>query len=256
MSDFLEFLWAVINSWAGYATGGLVVASAWIFFVWKDKPMPRTIGFVLASLFLLMAFFKAWKLQKNIGAQNTVKISELRGEIDSLTVSRIDGKIVFAVLGAQPTGSSAGMVVNLDNKGADSAIDPSSWQLTVVVPSGDKHFGSPNTLVDKNLDFCLGPHRALRFVRRDALYLKASEPVKRNGFVQGFLWFAIPTLDRAALVEPTTVISLRADSVSGQKIEFSTTVQTLMDRSKNTSFFPGIENPRPLDIPCQENAPY
>jgi hypothetical protein len=65
MSDLREFLWAVINNWAGYATGGLIVAGSWLYFVWKDKPMPRMAGFILASLFLFMACFKAWVEQKN-----------------------------------------------------------------------------------------------------------------------------------------------------------------------------------------------
>src|SRR5205085_4904844 len=60
MSDILTFLWAVANNWAGYSTGGLVVASIVLWFLWRDKPMPRKLALWLALLFLLMAFYKAW----------------------------------------------------------------------------------------------------------------------------------------------------------------------------------------------------
>lgn len=63
--EILEFLWAVINNWAGYITGGLIVALVSFYFISADKPMPRNIGFVLAALFLFMAFFKAWRDQKH-----------------------------------------------------------------------------------------------------------------------------------------------------------------------------------------------
>jgi len=157
MRNFLDFLLAVLNNWAGYATGGLIVASCWLFFLWKDKPMPKFLGFLLAAIFLLMAFFKAWKDQKNIVDQKSSEVSKLTTRIEELTKSDISGEIVFAVLGTQGSGSHAGIIVNLNNKGAASAIDPSSWNFLVQTSNGDQYQGNPITLLDKNLDFCLGP---------------------------------------------------------------------------------------------------
>ena len=96
----------------------------------------------------------------------------------------------------------------------------------------------------------------MRFVRKDALYLKASEPIERNGFVQGFLWFGISSLSGPSLKNPSTVLHIQAKSVAGQDIVVEITVADLISRSKNTAFFPEIENPRALNIPCKENAPY
>ena len=58
--------------------------------------MPKFLGFLLAAIFLLMAFFKAWKDQKNIVDQKTSEVSKLTTQIDDLTKSDISGEIVFA----------------------------------------------------------------------------------------------------------------------------------------------------------------
>src|SRR5205809_5832120 len=63
-SDLFRFLWAVLNNWAGYTTGGLVVAltSLWST-LFPRFPISRKIGIALALLFLFMAFFNAWRKQ-------------------------------------------------------------------------------------------------------------------------------------------------------------------------------------------------
>ncbi|MDB6110582.1 MAG: hypothetical protein JWR69_2332 [Pedosphaera sp.] len=65
--DILAWLQAVLNNWAGYSTGGLVVAVIGFWQVCADKPMLRGTGLALSGLFLIMASFKAWKelLDKN-----------------------------------------------------------------------------------------------------------------------------------------------------------------------------------------------
>src|SRR5947209_179329 len=61
-SDFFQFLWAVFNGWAGYATGGAIVALAWLWSTLFPKfPLSRRIGIALALFFLFMAFFNAWR---------------------------------------------------------------------------------------------------------------------------------------------------------------------------------------------------
>lgn len=211
----------------------------------------------LAAMFLFVAGYKAWREQRELVKERDARIATLQKELDDLTKSAIGGEIPFAILGAQSNGSHIGMVVNLTNTGASSAIDPSSWELVVLTTDGRSYPGSPNTLLDKNLDFCLGPRKAMRFVRKDALYLKASDnPVGHNGFVQGFLWFGIPNLSDSLLKDRKTLIKVSAKSVAGQKIQISATVEELMALAMKTSYFPGIENPRPLDMPCRENAYY
>jgi hypothetical protein len=69
--DIGRFLWDVLNNWAGYATGGLLVAAFGLWFTWRDKAIPRHIVLALAVVFLLMAIYKAWHDQyaENMVAQ-------------------------------------------------------------------------------------------------------------------------------------------------------------------------------------------
>jgi hypothetical protein len=61
------WLWAVINNWAGYSTGGLIVAVVALWGLLKNKPtgrkVTRKIGLRLALLFLFLGFFKGWRDQ-------------------------------------------------------------------------------------------------------------------------------------------------------------------------------------------------
>jgi hypothetical protein len=158
MRDLFEFVWAVVNNWAGYFTGGMIVATITLYFMWRDKPMGRTIGLTLSALFLFMAFFKAWKEQRSLGAATATQNQQLREQIDELTKSAISGTIDFAVLGAQPKNSShAALIVSLSNKAAASAVEPGSWNLTSITNDQIEHPGEPNTLLDKNLDFLSRP---------------------------------------------------------------------------------------------------
>jgi hypothetical protein len=60
LKHFEEFFWSVVNNWAGYCTGGLIVAIVWFWNAWKDRPMPRKFALFLAALFFVLACFKAW----------------------------------------------------------------------------------------------------------------------------------------------------------------------------------------------------
>src|SRR5436309_8565325 len=62
-SDLFRFLWAVINSWAGYATGGVVVALAGLWSTIFQVSLSRRVAIALALFFLFMAFFNAWRKQ-------------------------------------------------------------------------------------------------------------------------------------------------------------------------------------------------
>lgn len=60
MSRFLLFLWRVLNNWAGYVTGGLLVGTLTIYAIWRDAQAPRAIMLGSSAVALLLAFFKAW----------------------------------------------------------------------------------------------------------------------------------------------------------------------------------------------------
>jgi hypothetical protein len=59
-----HYSWEVINTWAGYLTGGLVMAAVWLQA--QIKPgwqLPRKYALPLAAFFFYLAGFEAWKSQ-------------------------------------------------------------------------------------------------------------------------------------------------------------------------------------------------
>ncbi len=258
MRNFWEFVVA-----AGVLGGGSVILAIVLFVIaaiehFRDRNVAAAWLFIIACLAFCFGAFSAWNQERESVERSTTEISHLNEQIASLVESHIAADIEFAVLGAQPKGSHAGLIVSLRNSGAESAVIPDSWQLSAVTSNGMTYRGWANTLKDKNLDFCLGPHKLMRLVKSDALYLKASErPIARNGYAQGFLWFAFPDLDRELLVTSDTKLVLMAKSVSGQTIETTIDIGELIRRSSEpTKFFAGIQNPIPLDQPCSPNQPY
>src|SRR5438128_12641043 len=67
ITDIGRFLWAVINNWAGYSTGGIIVAVVALWHLIKNRPVPRKLGIGLAIFFFFLSFFKAWQDQYHIG---------------------------------------------------------------------------------------------------------------------------------------------------------------------------------------------
>ena len=63
LKELFIFSWAVINNWAGYCTGGVIVALLWFWSTIKQRPISRKIGTALAIIFLCLAVFNAWREQ-------------------------------------------------------------------------------------------------------------------------------------------------------------------------------------------------
>ncbi len=165
----------------------------------------------------------------------------------------IGARIDSAILGREPNGSDAALVVTLINHGAQANIDPGSWRLTAIAPNGARYIGEPNTIY-KTLDFCFPPSTIRRFVPQDALYTKGAAGLK--AVTQGVLWFTFPGLQKAVLVDPGTVLNLSAEGTSGQNIRISVAISELLARTGQTEFFTGLQHPAPMRMPCKENMPY
>lgn len=255
-------LWQFLVA-AGALGGGSVILAIILFIVaviehLRDRNVGAAWLFMIGCLAFCFGSFAAWKDERASLDERTAQVNQLQQQIGSLTHSQVAAEIEFSILGAQGHGSHAGLIVSLRNAGAETAVVPDSWRLVAITANGTPFEGWANTLKDKNLDFCIGPHSLMRFVRADALYLKASaHPIGRNGFEQGFLWYSFPDLQRSQLVSPDTRLVLSATTVSGQTVQAEISIKELSLRSNQpTRFFPGIENPRLLDEPCQENQPY
>src|ERR1022692_471911 len=60
---FWQFAWDVFNNWAGYFTGGLVMAVITFWHSWREKTMRRNYLIVITVLFFAMGAYKAWEEQ-------------------------------------------------------------------------------------------------------------------------------------------------------------------------------------------------
>src|SRR5471030_1329766 len=90
-----EFLWAVVNNWAGYATGGIVTAVVWFWLGWREKAMTRKFLKWLSICFFVMACYKAWEDQYEKAAEagrasdaNLHQTKEYQHRIDGLSDKR------------------------------------------------------------------------------------------------------------------------------------------------------------------------
>jgi hypothetical protein len=256
---FWEWIAATFSNWQAWLSGGgaggaciVVIALVEQFTSWKMNSSWRIV--LVFVFFVLGASFMTWKNERKLVVNQSEYIASLQKQVASLNQSEITGEIEFSILGKQFEGSQAGLIVSLHNNGAASSILPNSWKLVAVTADGLSHEGRPNTLKNENLDFCLAGTKVMRFVRPDALYLKAADrPVERNGYMQGFLLFGFPNLKRELLTAPETQLILTAQGVSGQMIKTEITIAGLLAMSAQpTKFFAGIENPKPIEMSCKD----
>jgi len=61
--DFFHYIWDLFVQWTGAATGGTIVALAWLWESYSKKSLSPQTRLRLAALFLLMASFFAWRTQ-------------------------------------------------------------------------------------------------------------------------------------------------------------------------------------------------
>src|SRR5438445_363346 len=57
------FFWAVLDNWAGFFTGGIIIAVVAFWLTWKGKAMTRKFLIGLSICFFVMATYKAWEEQ-------------------------------------------------------------------------------------------------------------------------------------------------------------------------------------------------
>jgi predicted membrane protein len=61
MAHMLTFLWAVMNNWAGYATGGMIMAVIFLGQTLSNKWAPsKRLLKVCCVIFFALAIFKSW----------------------------------------------------------------------------------------------------------------------------------------------------------------------------------------------------
>jgi hypothetical protein len=228
LQDFLTFLWAVITNWAGYATGGVIVALVALYTLVKEVPIPKKVGIAIALFFLLLAIFTAWRneyLKTRPGLIVTVR------QIGAMT----DGEY-----------SRLFVITSVSNRGSASVAD--GWELRVK-RAGSKTWGSWTApyLFEPNRPIIIEQRGVVRkYSPNDALYLKAGDkPIENGGRVTGFLAFRVPAITQQQAMQDGVEYELRCEDVSGNKIvgKFSTT-----GGGKDLQYFQGLEPPTKEDL--------
>jgi cell division protein FtsB len=61
MAEVLQFIWAVLSHWQAYVTGGVLTAVITAIERWRGKPFSWRFFAWFLGIFLLVAFFLAWR---------------------------------------------------------------------------------------------------------------------------------------------------------------------------------------------------
>lgn len=115
-NELVIFLLAVFNNWAGYVTGGAVVAVLWLWFSVRQQAMGRFVAIGLAVLFAFLAVFKAWRNEHHSSLEQQAQIASLRNPF-------FGGEILWPLMApAGPLGHGSLLTVKADvwNTGAPS----------------------------------------------------------------------------------------------------------------------------------------
>jgi hypothetical protein len=123
LGELADFLWAVINDWAGYATGGVIVGLVGLWSMLKGIPPSRKFGVTLALTFLFFAFFNAWRERSKAVQDAQQEAQGLQKKLDDLTKPDLSGTIPVILAAPNPQNNKDSILtlqVNIENKGAPS----------------------------------------------------------------------------------------------------------------------------------------
>jgi hypothetical protein len=220
IKDFGVFAWAVVNNWAGYCTGGVIVALLWLWSIIKQQSIPRYVAIGVALAFLLCAFFNAWRTEYRKTHPGFV-LEFQQGYANAMS----DRPGVFVFLQAV-----------LYNRGLPSVAD--HWSLHIVPPS---HAALDVTPVLTTSDMPIR-YNSWQFSPNDSLYYKTTvTPIPSGGEVSGILVFLLPDKKLEEVGVAGTELTLSCRDAFGNKIKAQTSL-----RGGNTElqYFPGITPPQ------------
>jgi len=233
LSEIGSFLWAVINNWAGYCTGGVIVALLWLWSTLKQQTVPRRVGIAVAVFFLLLAIFNAWRDQHHQVIDLTNRLLDstpgLSGVINYVYAAPFqDGSQTSIFISATITNSryrSAARGWRLNYYSKSLTEDSILYQLIpaqIQIPD-----------LDSGKKFTIGSE--------DSLAELALKPIGKGDVVSGWLLFAVPGNRKDEILngDPTltvTFMDYRADP--SQKVAMQIT-----PRSMPPPYVPGLTYP-------------
>jgi hypothetical protein len=241
LKEICTFAWAVINNWAGYSTGGLIVALVALWHTLKEVPVSRPLGIGLSIVFMLMASFKAWQDQHNAAIEAKRKLEELTKpnfKISQGNTIISDARIVYG--GNEEKATTMFIPLSVMNQGAPSVIN--GWKLFCKLKDGTELEGVAYLPAQAQLSFKGPKGEPILIPTASSLFKKGIEnPIPTGGQTSGFMMFRFPGDLSAKMTESGTVFTLRIFDISGR--EYNTEMP--MGTGKPVTEFmtiPGVES--------------
>lgn len=202
LEQIIEFIWAVIGNWAGYATGGIVIAFFWLWSTITRKAVPRRLGISLAFIFLFFAVFTAWR-KEYLKTRPGLKL-------------QIDGLGVGYSTKIGPTQTRAILWVSISNNGPPTIAD--DWELSIQMPQSTAVKGVPVEIDQSRPLVAMNSSERISIDPSDALYSKTlREPIAIGMKLVGVLVFDVP-LSFEETDKKGTIYSVSCQDVHGNKV--------------------------------------
>ncbi|HWW97907.1 MAG TPA: hypothetical protein VNY74_09420 [Edaphobacter sp.] len=237
LKEIGQFLWAVINNWAGYCTGGVIVALLWLFSTVKEVSIPRKIGIGVALFFLFCAFFNAWrdqlhekqKLESNLAGNRP----RLRGEIYQVAIGESsDHTQTIVVLWVTIYNSGLPSIAEKYHLSFSTSDGVIKGQQSMLPPKGVVFAGSGSQIDDAD-----------KYSLVDAT---ATNPVVSGASKAGLLMFTFPPNNREILNQNLKGIKLTFVDIDGNTYQ----AQSTLDRiTQQPSYYPGGPKVSPETTP-------
>jgi hypothetical protein len=116
IKEFLEFLWMVISNWAVLATGGVIMAVAWVWYTWRKECMNRSTMLILCGLFFIVACFAAWRDERTHFKQSRlawdIEKDSINSDLQKLQSHKPDLVASFDQMSWGPTEGAGGQLSN------------------------------------------------------------------------------------------------------------------------------------------------
>jgi hypothetical protein len=202
LSEIGEFVWSVVNNWAGYVTGGILIAFLWLWLALRQENVTREVASRLAVAFLVVATFNAWR-------QKSEALSELQKRLATPNLEGTIGSVWSGSFGARPL-----LIITLFFK---NPLGPPSgiigYQLSVKLNDGKTVLGEIPVMPTDEVRVSAGNNRFVLFKKAKFMPDQTQTPLPPGGSVDGWIWATFNGLKNEDLDHSTVILTFH-DTVS------------------------------------------
>jgi hypothetical protein len=224
--DLLLWVWSVVDSWAGYTTGGVLVALITVR-AWLYKELSKVQALAALTFFVLFALFSSWRTEYLKTAPG------LKLEINSVAVGSVGQTGVTGVT----------VFARISNLGNPTIAD--EWSLNFYpVGTPVKKYGPLVIHRDAPVTFrgFNGNTIEEHFTAKDTLYSKTiPTPLVNGAREEGFMSFLLPDVSKGDAEKVGARYELVCRDVAGNTIRGS----WVWDGSRlpGAPYVPGMDDP-------------